>query len=182
MSAPTLWEEGQWSARRVTGSSALGCLLLAAANLAATSQLDLIFDVGFVLLCVAGALLVHPRFFFRVAVMPPLLLVGVAVLLTFTIRSLVVGSGAGAIESVMSLLVTHSAALFIGYAGALGVLLIRNRVIRSHPARSYPDEDYSNLAVAPPPTRVTTAEPEEKSTTVVGSEPHSPQSTTASSH
>ena len=49
---------------RVTRLAVLGGLLVLALDLAINGQLTLIFDIGFVLLCVGAALAVRPRDFF----------------------------------------------------------------------------------------------------------------------
>jgi hypothetical protein len=175
------------SGSRVTRLSSLGCALVIALNLAITQRLDLIFDLGFVGICVAGALLVHPRDFFRVGVLPPMLLLGSSVLLSIAFRRSVAGPGDGVVQGVISGLANHAAALFAGYALALVVLGIRHRVMqrrRGLDRRGQVTFDeqqfYSNLAASPAPYLDTSATPEEKSTTVVGSDPQSPESITAS--
>lgn len=175
VSAPTVWEEGRWSGRRVTRFSMLVCAVLVVVDIAATGRLERIFDSGFIVLCVGTALAVRPQDFFRVGVLPPMLLLGVAVVLALGHRSAVASADDGLIQSVISGLAHHSGPLVVGYALSLGVLGIRSRVARRHDAR------HSNLVASPAPYLLTSGNPEVKSTTVVGSEPDSPSITASSS-
>lgn len=181
VSAPTLWEEGRWSGRRVTRFSMLVCTLLVLTDVLLTARLGRVFDSGFIVLCVGMALAVHPRDFFRVGVLPPLLLLGISVLLGLGHRTAVAERGDGFVQSVISGLAHHSGALMAGYALALAVLGIRARVARRHRERRAHAVAHSNRAGSPAPYRLISATPEVKSTTVVGSEPASPSMTASSS-
>ena len=79
MSAPTLWEEGHLTGSRVIRLSVLAGLLVLAVDLLLGPELSLLFDLGFVVLCVTAALAVRPADFFVVAVLPPLLLLGLVI-------------------------------------------------------------------------------------------------------
>lgn len=171
VSAPTLWEEGRWSGRRVTRFSMLASALLVAADLAATGRLERIFDSGFIVLCVGMALAIRPQDFFRVGVLPPMLLLGVCVALGLGHRGAIAAADDGLVQSVISGLAHHSGPLLAGYALALAVLGIRARVARRH----------SNRDGSPAPYLVISGEPEDRSTTVVGSEPASPSMTASNS-
>jgi hypothetical protein len=179
VSAPTLWEEGRWSGRRVTRFSVLVCTILVLADVLLTGRLGHVFDSGFIVLCVGMALAVHPRDFFRVGILPPMLLLGISVILGLGHRTAVAAAGDGFIQSVISGLAHHSGALMAGYALALVVLGIRARVARRH--RDRLAQAHSNRAASPAPYRLISATPEVKSTTVVGSEPASPSMTASSS-
>lgn len=191
VSAPTLWEEGRWSGRRVTRFSTLVSALLVAADLVATGRLERIFDSGFIVLCVGMALAVHPRDFFRVGVLPPMLLLGICVLLGLGHRAAIAASGDGFVQSVISGLARHSGPLLAGYALALVVLAIRSRVLRRHGSGASLGDDvltdpspgraHSNRDGSPAPYLAISATPEVKSTTVVGSEPASPSMTASNS-
>ncbi|MBW8752454.1 MAG: hypothetical protein JF565_13670 [Propionibacteriales bacterium] len=174
MSAPTLWEEGQWSGRRVTRFSMLIAVVLVTADLVATGRLERIFDSGFVVLCVGMALAIRPRDFFRVGVLPPMLLLGTCVVLALGHRTAIAGSDDGLVQSVISGLAHHSGPLLAGYALALLVLGVRARVARR---RTRP---HSNRVGSPAPYLLISGNPEVKSTTVVGSEPASPSMTASS--
>lgn len=171
MSAPTLWEEGRWSGRRVTRLSMLATALLALTDVLAFGRLDRIFDSGFLVLCVGMALAVRPQDFFRVGVLPPMLLLGLSVLLALGHRSAIAGADDGFVQAVISGLAHHAGPLFVGYALTLAVLGIRLRVVRRHSKRSG----------SPAPYLAISGTPEVKSTTVVGSEPASPSMTASNS-
>jgi hypothetical protein len=179
VSAPTLWEEGRWSGTRVTRFSAFASVLLVVLDLIVSGGLGRIFDVGFVLLCLGIALAIAPDEFFSVGVLPPMLLLGVCAALTVLHRSAIASSGDGLVQSVVSGLAHHSVALLIAHGGLLAVLAVRHRVVRRRDAEAA--VTYSNREVSPAPYLVISGDPEVKSTTVVGSEPHSPVSMTASS-
>ena len=189
VSAPTLWEEGQLSGNRVTRLAVLLGLVLAGLDVAISQGLTLVFDIGFVLVCLAAALGVHPRDFFRVGVLPPLLLLGLVTLLAVVHRDWVAGATDSLVQAVVSGLAHRATSLMTAYVVTLGVLAMRQRVRgrrrretrASAPAPAPAAATYSNLEGSPAPTRVTSGAPSEKSTTVVGSEPHSPESMTASS-
>lgn len=160
---------------RITRLAVLGGLVVLALDLAVFGRLTLVFDLGFVLVCVGSALAVHPRDFFRVGVLPPLLLLGFITLVALVHREWIADAGDGLVQAVVSGLAHRASALLTGYLLALAVLALRQRVgvKRLHSKREG----------SPAPTRATTGGPsEEKSTTVVGSEPHSPESITASNH
>lgn len=175
VSAPTLWEEGRWSGHRVTRFSTLVATLLVVADVAVTGRLERVFDSGFIVLCVAMALLVRPRDFFRVGVLPPLLLLGVSVLLALGHRAALAATDDGFVQAVISGLAHHSGPLLVGYALALAVLGVRHRVAQRH------DRGQSNREASPAPYLVISGAPEVKSTTVVGSDPASPSITASSS-
>jgi len=178
VSAPTLWEEGRWSGTRVTRFSIFASLLLVVTDLIVSSDLGRIFDSGFVVLCMAIALAIRPADFFAVGVLPPMLLLGLFVVLGVVDRDSIAPADDSLIQAVISGLAHHSGPLLAGYALALAVLAIRSRVMRRHEAEAV--EDYSKREVSPAPYRVISGAPEVKSTTVVGNEPHSPESMTAS--
>ena len=163
---------------RVTRLAILACVLVVALDLAINGQLTLIFDLGFVLLCVGAALAVRPRDFFHVGVLPPLLLLGLISLVAMVHTPLGRrarrrvhpgrGLGAGAPGD------RAAGGVPAGPGGpghpptgapqaeaAGGCLLEARRVPGADPCHAR-------------------ARPSERSTTVVGSEPHSPASITAS--
>jgi hypothetical protein len=173
VSAPTLWEEGRWSGRRVTRFSMLASALLVVTDLLATGRLERVFDSGFIVLCVGMALAIRPQDFFRVGVLPPMLLLGISVLLALGHRTAIAAADDGFVQSVISGLAHHSGPLLAGYALALAVLGIRARVLRRH-------ERHSKREASPAPYRVISGIPEDRSTTVVGSDPASPSMTASS--
>jgi hypothetical protein len=162
---------------RVTRLAVVAGLLVLALNLAITRELTAIFDIGFVLVCIAAALAVHPRDFFHIGVLPPLLLLGLISLVAIVHSGWVAEVGDGFVQAVVSGLAHRATGLLAAYLLALAVLAIRQRVRVRHQRRV----TYSKRVGSPAPTRSTTGAPSEKSTTVVGSDPQSPESITASS-
>jgi hypothetical protein len=184
-----VWEEGRIPGRRVTRLAVLSCALLVGLDLLLTGHLSPVFDVGFVLVSVGAALAVRPQDFFRVGVMPPFLMLGFVTLLAVVHPVAVANAGDGIVQAVISGLAHHSGALFAADVLALVVLGVRHHVAtlrtdrkaRQESPYAMKPEDYSNRETSPRPTLVTSATPEEKSTTVVGTDAVSPQSRTASS-
>ena len=152
------------------------------------SDLGLVFDLGFVAVCLGAALAVRPGDFFTVGVMPPLLLLGLVLLVAVAERTQVARSDDGLVQGVVSGLAHHATALMVGYVLTLGVLGVRQKVLGKRlldlaeppVEESTGDGAHSNRDGSPAPRRVISGTPSEKSTTVVGSEPHSPESITAS--
>jgi hypothetical protein len=168
VSAPTLWEEGRWSGSRVTRFSVFACLMLVVADVSVTGRLERVFDSGFIVLCVGMALAVRREDFFRVGVLPPMLLLGISVILALGHRGAIAAADDGIIQSVISGLAHHSGTLLAAYALALAVLGIRVRVAR---------RSHSNREASPAPYLLISGTPDVKSTTVVGSDPDSPSMT-----
>ncbi len=170
------------SGSRTTRLAVLACVLLVAVDLVTTRRVDLVFDIGFVAVCVGTALAVRPRDFFTIGVLPPLLLLVVCVLLSLAQRSAIADHGDGFVQGLVTGLADHAGALSAGYALCLGVLAMRHRVIgRRSQCRPAPaDPGHPKRAVSPAPLRTTSGTPEDRSTTVVGDDPHSPESITAS--
>lgn len=99
----------------------LACLL----DLALDSGLGWLFDVAFVAVCVAAALLVRPRDFFGVGVLPPLLMLGAMVLLALVDRDIVGQPDDGVLQASVSGLAHHVTGLVTGYLLALALLALR---------------------------------------------------------
>ena len=151
MSQRTLWEEGHESGRQVVVLGVALALTTTALDLLLFGRLTVLFDVGFVLTCVALALLVRPSDFFTVGVLPPLLMVGAFVLVGATRPDVIADAGDGVVQAVVSGLSHHAGALIVGYALCLGVLAVRHRVLGQ---RTQVRQD-SNRVGSPAPTRTT---------------------------
>ena len=119
----------------------------------------------------------HPRDFFHVGVLPPLLLLGLISLVAIVHSGWVAEAGDGFVQAVVSGLAHRATGLLAAYLLALGVLAIRQRVRARRSARRGLLEARGVSGTDARHDR----RPSEKSTTVVGSEPHSPESITASS-
>jgi uncharacterized protein DUF6542 len=157
VSQRTLWEEGHESGRRVVVLGVALALTVAAVDLLAFSRLTVLFDIGFVLLCLALALVVRPSDFFTVGVLPPLLMVGIFVLLGVTRPDVIADSGDGVVQAVVSGLSHHAGSLIFGYLLSLGVLALRDRVLRQRMLgqRARAGQAASNRVGSPAPSRTT---------------------------
>jgi hypothetical protein len=91
-----------------------------------------LFDVAFVLACIAMALAVRPSDFYTVGVFPPLLMTAVFVLVGATSPDAIADRGDGVVQAVISGLSHHAAGLVTGYALCLAVLAVRHRVLNTH--------------------------------------------------
>lgn len=111
--------------------SAIGALTAAGLNLVAGSELSIVFDVAFVVICLVGALAVRPRDFFVVGVLPPLLMLGTVTLLALVDRGAVAEEVDGLIQAVVSGLAHRAGGLAAGYALVLGVLALRQVALRN---------------------------------------------------
>ncbi|WP_300403683.1 DUF6542 domain-containing protein [Nocardioides sp.] len=124
----TVWEEGHESGREMAALGVALALTAAALDLVLGGQIGLLFDLAFVLLCLALALAVHPRDFFTVGVLPPILMLATFTLLAMTRSESIARAEDGLVQAIVSGLSHHSLALVIGYLLALAVLVVRVRV------------------------------------------------------
>lgn len=124
----TVWEEGHETGRDMVVLGIALALSVAALDLVLTDQVGLLFDIGFVLLCLALALAVRTRDFFTVGVLPPLLMLMTVVLLALTRVEAVARADDSAAQAIISGLSHHSLALVVAYLVSLGVLVVRVRV------------------------------------------------------
>jgi hypothetical protein len=184
------------SGSRVMRLAALAGVLVLAFDLVIHGHPSYVFDTGFVLICVGAALAVRPRDFFAIGVLPPLLLLALMTLPALLHRAWVGQAGDGVLQAVVSGLAHRATGLLAGYLLTLAVLGIRQQVrskrlvqlarerrqleAQARDAAQLEAQAQANLVTSPAPTRSTTGSPSEKSTTVVGSDPHSPESMTAS--
>lgn len=124
----TLWEEGHEPGREVAALGVALALTAAAVDLLLTGRAGVLFDLGFVALCVALALAVRLPDFFTVGVLPPLLMLSTFLLLAMSRAESIAQPDDGLLQAVVSGLSHHSVALVLGYVLALGVLAVRQRV------------------------------------------------------
>jgi hypothetical protein len=147
----TLWEEGREPGPQVVVLGVAAALSALALDLALGGDLGLFFDLCFVALCLALALAVRPSDFFTVGVLPPLLMVGVLLLLEVARPAVLGHPRDGAVQSLVTGLAGHSGALVAGYLLALLTLAVRQHFVRAegrHPQAA-------NLDGSPAPTRTT---------------------------
>lgn len=152
MSQRTLWEEGHESGRQVVVLGVALALTVTTLDLLALGRISVVFDIGFVLMCLTLALMVRPADFFTVGVLPPLLMVGAFVLVALVGPDAIADARDGTIQAVVSGLSHHAGALIVGYALTLGVLAVRHRVLRQ---RERDRQAASNRLGSPAPTRST---------------------------
>lgn len=127
----TLWEEGHQPGPVVVGAMAAGLLVAVLLTEAFGARLGLFFDLVFVLCCVGAALLVRPRDFFSVGVLPPLALTATVLLLAFADRAAVAHAEDGVAQATVSGLAHHAQALAVGYGLALLILALRQVALRN---------------------------------------------------
>lgn len=124
----TLWEAGHESGREVVVLGLALALTVVLLDLSVVGRVSLLFDVGFVALCIGLALAVRRADFFTVGVLPPLIMVAVFAVLAVS-RPGVTGAAAdGVVPAVVSGLAQHSMALVVGYALCLVCLALRRQV------------------------------------------------------
>ncbi|WP_212721426.1 DUF6542 domain-containing protein [Nocardioides dongxiaopingii] len=124
----TVWEEGHEPGREMAALGVALALTAAAVDLLLTAQVGLLFDLGFVVLCVGLALAVRLPDFFTVGVLPPLLMLSTFLLLAMSRSEAIARADDGVVQAVISGLSHHAVALALGYGLALVVLVVRQRV------------------------------------------------------
>lgn len=127
--ARPVWDGATRGSEVVALATAL-TLTAAAAEITATGHLRTIFDVCFVAICLASAMMVRPRDFFSVGVLPPLLMSGTMLLVALNGVQVIASRHDSVVQAVITGLARHSLALFIGYAVCLVTLVLRQRSSR----------------------------------------------------
>lgn len=130
MTAITLWEEGHEPGREVVSLGAAVTLTVVALDVTIGGGLSWFFDLAFVVLCVALALIVRPDDFFTVGVLPPLMMLGIVTLLAFAMPEAISQTSTSTIGTVIAGLAHHAGALVIGYLLCLAILANRQRFVR----------------------------------------------------
>jgi Domain of unknown function (DUF6542) len=128
--APTVWTHGHEPGRQVVVLGLAVALTVVVLDLALVGELSQFFDLWFVVLCLAAAVLVRPDGFFTVGVLPPLMMAAVFALLGAVSPEAIAQPGDSVVQSVVSGLATHAGALVAGYALCLGTLMLRMRSLR----------------------------------------------------
>ena len=139
----TLWEEGHEPGRQVVALGLALALTAVVLDQWIVGHVGLLFDVCFVLLCIATALAVRPADFFTVGVLPPMLMVVVFTMLGATHPDAIADPEDGVVQAVISGLSHHAGALVTGYLVCLAILAVRQRV------------QASKRSGSPAPTRTT---------------------------
>jgi len=125
-----VWDEGREPGRAVVALGVAVALTVIVVNVAMVGRVSLFFDLWFVLLCLGLALLVRPRDFFTVGVLPPLIMVVGFAILAIDRPGAIASPRDGLVQAVVSGLAHHSVALVCGYALCLVTLLARQRTAR----------------------------------------------------
>ena len=128
--ARTLWEEGHEPGRQVVALGLALSLSVVVLDVGTRGEVDLLFDIAFVAVCLAVALLVRPEDFFTAGVLPPLVMLAVFALVAVSHPHALGPRDAGYVATVVGGLAQHAVALGIGYAGCLLCLAIRDRFVR----------------------------------------------------
>jgi len=148
----TLWEEGHEPGRQVVALGLALALTAVVVDQWLVGHVGLLFDVCFVLLCIATALAVRPADFFTVGVLPPMLMVAVFALLGATRPDVIADPEDGVVQAVVSGLSHHAGALVIGYFLCLAILAVRQRVLSKAQRMA---QAASKRSGSPAPTRTT---------------------------
>jgi hypothetical protein len=125
-----VWDEGREPGRAVVALGVAVALTVIVVNVAMVGRVSMFFDLWFVLLCLGLALLVRPRDFFTVGVLPPLIMVVGFAILAIDRPGAIASPRDGLVQAVISGLTHHSVALVCGYALCLVTLLARQRAAR----------------------------------------------------
>jgi hypothetical protein len=125
-----LWDEGSETGRAVVALGVAVALCAVVVNVAMVGRVSMFFDLWFVLICFGLALLVRPRDFFTVGVLPPLIMLGAFAVLALGSPEAIAEPQDGLVQAVVSGLAHHSVALVCGYALCLVTLLARQRAAR----------------------------------------------------
>ena len=129
--ARTLWEEGHEPGRQVVALGLALVLTIVVVDIGVGGRVGDFFDIAFVVVCLAVALLVRPEDFFTVGVLPPLIMLTVFGLVAATQPVAIAQRDDGVVQAVVTGLSHHAVALGVGYAGCLLCLAIRDRVVHS---------------------------------------------------
>jgi hypothetical protein len=126
---PVLWE-GRTRGGEVAALATALALTVATLEVWLVGHLGLFFDLCFVVICLVAALMVRPRDFFTVGVLPPLLMFGTMVLVALNGPKVIANPHDSTVQAVITGLAHHSVALFVGYAVCLLTLVARQRLPR----------------------------------------------------
>jgi hypothetical protein len=124
-----LWQ-GDTRGSEVVALASAVILTVAAIEIALVGRIELFFDLCFVVICVMAALMVRPRDFFTIGVLPPLLMFGTFVIVALNGPQVIAARHDGVVQAVVTGLAHHSLTIFIGYAVCLATLLARQRLSR----------------------------------------------------
>jgi hypothetical protein len=124
-----LWD-GHTRGSEVAALATALTLSVATIEVSLVGHLRLFFDLCFVVICLVSALMVRPRDFFTVGVLPPLLMFATMVLVALNGPDVIADRHDSTVQAIITGLAHHSVALFAGYAVCLLTLLARQRLPR----------------------------------------------------
>lgn len=116
------WDPGSESGRQVVALGVAATLTAVGIDIALAGRLTQFFDLSFVALCLVLAALVRRRDFFSVALLPPLLMIGVFTFVALVARDALADPRDSLVQAVVSGVATHGVGLFVGYVLCLGWL------------------------------------------------------------
>ena len=158
MAHRTLWEEGRHPGALVVAGVAVALAAAVLLQLAVTDQLGWFLDLVLVAVCVAAALLVRPRDFFVVGVLPPLALGSTVLLVALLDRAAVARADDGLLQAFVSGLAHHALALAFAYALTLAVLGLRQVALRNRGQLRRPHHEEAPAPGVPAEPTTPTAE------------------------
>lgn len=122
---PQVWDAGTEPGPQLVLFGVAATLSFVVVDLLLVGRLSLFFDLCFIVLCLVLALRIRAADMFTAGVLPPLIMLGVFVLLAITFPTSLTGSPGSIAQTVISGLAGHSVALAVGYLLCLGCLAIR---------------------------------------------------------
>jgi hypothetical protein len=125
---PSFFTGGDTRGSEVAALASALVLTSATIEITMVGHLRLFFDLCFVVVSLAAAVLVRARDFFTVGVLPPLLMFGTMLIVALNGPRVIATAHDSVVQAVITGLAHHSLALFAGYAVCLGMLLARQRL------------------------------------------------------
>jgi hypothetical protein len=113
------------TARGIVAAAGAAMLLLAVVEVALTGRVGLVFDMGFVIICVTAALSFRRTDLFTAAVMPPLMFVATVGSVALVAPAALARDAGGFGEGLLGGLAHNAGWLAAGYAGSLLTLAAR---------------------------------------------------------
>ncbi len=123
--ADAFWEVGREPGRQVLTLGVAATLTAVSIDVLLVGRLTLFFDLCFMVVCLALAVLVRRRDFFMVALLPPVLMTAVFGFIALVARGTLAEANDSLLQAIVSGVATHGVALFVGYALCLGWLAWR---------------------------------------------------------
>lgn len=125
--APSAFTAGQEPGRQVAVLGVALTLTAVAIDVVLVGELSIFFDLCFITACGVLAAAVRRSDLFTVALLPPLLMLGVFTFVALVARDAVADPRDNLVQAVISGVAHHSVALFVGYALCLGWVVWRLR-------------------------------------------------------